>query len=87
MQSTLFITVSRNSGKPTRYFKGEKMMLVYRFPTFTLGIFAVLHGEILFKKTRRGSSLDILKGKQLRDGRREGSTITSLPTPLNLQKW
>jgi hypothetical protein len=68
MQSTLFITLSRHSGKPTRYFKGEKMMLVYRFPTFTLGILAVLHGEIFLKKTRRGSSLHILKGKQLRHG-------------------
>jgi hypothetical protein len=43
MQSTLLITVSRNIGKPTRYFKGEKMMLVYRFSTFTLGILAVLY--------------------------------------------
>jgi hypothetical protein len=55
-------------------------MLVYRFSAFTLGILAVLHGEIFLKKTRRGSSLDILKVKQLRHGRREGSTITSLPT-------
>jgi hypothetical protein len=68
MQSTLLITISRHSGKPTGYFKGEKMMLVYRFPTFTLGILAVPHGEIFLKKTRRGSSLDILKVKQLRHG-------------------